>query len=636
MIGADTIKPADLQTSAKPEADAVIKPYSNALVSSAGLINFLPAYHGTPFDVDKFKLANIGTGEGAQAYGWGLYFAQARSIGERYRKELSGYDELTIVTDKGKKKGQQLDDLDMEAAKYLESGARDAGQFKHNTVYYAKQAAERNGRKDVIERLDEYGRDARVTYEKNLGNLYKVDLDVKDEDLLDWDKPLSEQSEKVQKALAEMNADYRSDSDEYDSNEQGQITYSRLGNPQEASKALLTAGIPGIRYFDGTSRKQGQGTYNYVVFDENLIKILDKNDKPVANELPKQAPLAKGENFEVSKSGDVFVDDVTKPIKFTKDIGLQFMPARPEVNLEDYIDKPIIALTADRMGVGKAYVGPKGAEQEVSQESQGGPGFSFLYTDEKSNPVWGFTRKEDADRFVGRITSLAKKEKSDSVLVAPTLLSPDNHLHNPTGQLGYAEAINAAIKANLLDAKLADSHIEQIMQRVAAGKGMPQADKDKFSAIKSLVDFTNAVKAKEINFRQAAVIREKAAAKTLPISVDDMTRMGILPSEVAKNLSQEGFYELPTFSVVSLFEVPANQKPEKGGYHYSYPWIVRGNAIGFLKNIYNLDKLTSAENVRSKKTGELSAQPVMVVMPQLDPQKIQEASNVLQNLKKPK
>jgi len=362
---------------------------------------------------------------------------------------------------------------------------------------------------------------------------------------------------------------------------------------------------------------------------------LQTSAKPESDELPKQASLAKGENFEVSKSGDVFVDDITKPVKFTKDIGLQFMPARPEVNLEDYIDKPIIALTADRMGIGKAYVGPKGAEQEVSQESQGGPGFSFLYTDEQSNPVWGFTRKEDADRFVGRVTSVAKKEKSDSVLVAPTLLSPDNHLHNPTGQLGYATAIDAAIKANMLDSKLADSHIEQIMQRIAAGKALPKADKDKFSSIKSLAEFTNAVKAKEINFRQAALIREKASAKTLPISVDDMTRMGILPSEVAKNLSQEGFYELPTFSVVSLFEVAANSKPEQGGYHYAYPWIVRGKAIGFLKNIYNLDKLTSETNVRSKTTGELSAQPVMVVMPQLDPQKIQEASNVLQNLNKP-
>ena len=62
---------------------------------------------------------------------------------------------------------------------------------------------------------------------------------------------------------------------------------SAQGTPEKrASDALLAAGIPGIRYLDGTSRKQGEGTYNYVVFDENLITILDKNDKPVAGELP--------------------------------------------------------------------------------------------------------------------------------------------------------------------------------------------------------------------------------------------------------------------------------------------------------------------------------------------------------------
>lgn len=685
MIGADTIKPADLQTSAKPEADAVIKPFSNALVSSAGLINFLPAYHGTPFEVDKFKLANIGTGEGAQAYGWGLYFAQAKAVAEEYKKRLSG---------------------DVWRMKYKD------GSF-FGEPYLTEQEA-KNDFNDLFGKKGRTDIEVVKVNENAQGNLYKVDIDVKDEDLLDWDKPLSEQPESVRDSLIQLikerNSKEIAESYIKDQRAVGGTIYglisdsfgeSAQGTPEKrASEALLAAGIPGIRYLDQKSRattggnilgvwqgeqrmmedkgsgkwfarvqvkdrsvsfqnaptsvtttsmpfntreeaqawaekKISEGTYNYVVFDENLITILDKNDKPVAGELPKQAPLAKGENFEVSKSGDVFVDDITKPVKFTKDIGLQFMPARPEVNLEDYIDKPIIALTADRMGIGKAYVGPKGAEQEVSQESQGGPGFSFLYTDEQSNPVWGFTRKEDADRFVGRVTSVAKKEKSDSVLVAPTLLSPDNHLHNPTGQLGYATAIDAAIKANMLDSKLADSHIEQIMQRIAGGKALPKADKDKFSAIKSLAEFTNAVKAKEINFRQAALIREKASAKTLPISVDDMTRMGILPSEVAKNLSHEGFYELPTFSVVSLFEVPANSKPEQGGYHYAYPWIVRGKAIGFLKNIYNLDKLTSATNVRSKTTGELSAQPVMVVMPQLDPQKIQEAANVLQNLNKP-
>lgn len=699
----DTIKPADLQTSAKPEADAVIKPFSNALVSSTGLINFLPAYHGTPHEVDKFKLANIGTGEGAQAYGWGLYFAQARKVGEEYSRVVGkkGGWTGTLNAEQGKIPDELWSRLE---AAYLNRG-------KDAVKYLAEKERDKNSLSDYYDDL------TRIAFDEPLeptGNLYKVDLDVKDEDLLDWDKPLSEQPESVRDAITALIKERIpkeiADAQLNKLKTRGGSLYALIsdsfgesaqGTPEKrASEALLAAGIPGIRYLDGNSRNisggeivgvwQGDqtrmqdtgsgkwfarvkvfnrggkrfadptdsfttskpfeteveakkwaedsinsGTYNYVVFDENLITILDKNDKPVAGELPKQTPLAKGENFEVSKSGDVFVDDITKPVKFTKDIGLQFMPARPEVNLEDYIDKPIIALTADRMGIGKAYVGPKGAEQEVSQESQGGPGFSFLYTDEQSNPVWGFTRKEDADRFVGRVTSVAKKEKSDSVLVAPTLLSPDNHLHNPTGQLGYATAIDAAIKANMLDSKLADSHIEQIMQRIAGGKALPKADKDKFSAIKSLAEFTNAVKAKEINFRQAALIREKASAKTLPISVDDMTRMGILPSEVAKNLSHEGFYELPTFSVVSLFEVPANSKPEQGGYHYAYPWIVRGKAIGFLKNIYNLDKLTSATNVRSKTTGELSAQPVMVAMPQLDPQKIQEAANVLQNLNKP-
>jgi hypothetical protein len=286
----ENIKPVDLETSAKPESDAVIKPFSNALVSSVGIINFLPAYHGTPFEVDKFKLANIGTGEGAQAYGWGLYFAQARKVAEEYARVLANRD-LTGY------KNAQLNAKDIVSrlggnAEYASEILRDQLQsIPENSLNFTRIS-------DTLKMIEtgEYAKDLEAQ-----GNLYKVDIDVKDEDLLDWDKPLSEQSEKVQKALAEMNADYRSDSDEYDSNEQGQITYSRLGNPQEASKALLTAGIPGIRYLDGTSRKQGEGTYNYVVFDENLIKILDKNDKPVAGELPTKQPLG----------------------------GIQFMPQRP-------------------------------------------------------------------------------------------------------------------------------------------------------------------------------------------------------------------------------------------------------------------------------------------------------------------
>jgi hypothetical protein len=47
------------------------------------------AYHGTPHKVDKFSLDKIGTGEGAQAYGYGLYFAGNEKVAENYRYMLT-------------------------------------------------------------------------------------------------------------------------------------------------------------------------------------------------------------------------------------------------------------------------------------------------------------------------------------------------------------------------------------------------------------------------------------------------------------------------------------------------------------------------------------------------------------------
>ena len=46
------------------------------------------AYHGTPYKFDKFSLEAIGSGEGAQAFGWGLYFAGKKKVGEFYRVKL--------------------------------------------------------------------------------------------------------------------------------------------------------------------------------------------------------------------------------------------------------------------------------------------------------------------------------------------------------------------------------------------------------------------------------------------------------------------------------------------------------------------------------------------------------------------
>lgn len=58
---------------------------------------FQPAYHGTPHLFERFSLEKMGTGEGAQAFGWGMYFAGQKSLAEHYRRTLAG--DVRVVID---------------------------------------------------------------------------------------------------------------------------------------------------------------------------------------------------------------------------------------------------------------------------------------------------------------------------------------------------------------------------------------------------------------------------------------------------------------------------------------------------------------------------------------------------------
>ncbi len=51
-------------------------------------VRYSVAWHGSPHTFDTFKLRHIGSGEGAQAHGWGLYFAKGREVAEDYQKKL--------------------------------------------------------------------------------------------------------------------------------------------------------------------------------------------------------------------------------------------------------------------------------------------------------------------------------------------------------------------------------------------------------------------------------------------------------------------------------------------------------------------------------------------------------------------
>ena len=56
------------------------------------------AWHGSPYNFDSFDLGAIGTGEGQQVHGWGLYFAKDRKVSEAY-KEVVGTQRQVVVWD---------------------------------------------------------------------------------------------------------------------------------------------------------------------------------------------------------------------------------------------------------------------------------------------------------------------------------------------------------------------------------------------------------------------------------------------------------------------------------------------------------------------------------------------------------
>jgi len=80
------------------------------------------AWHGSPHSFDSFDLGAIGTGEGAQVHGWGLYFAQDQEVAKRYRENLvasrGGWDYRVTVN--GERVSDEIKDvLDRHSINYL-------------------------------------------------------------------------------------------------------------------------------------------------------------------------------------------------------------------------------------------------------------------------------------------------------------------------------------------------------------------------------------------------------------------------------------------------------------------------------------------------------------------------------------
>ncbi|MCC6989961.1 MAG: GNAT family N-acetyltransferase [Acidobacteria bacterium] len=270
----------------------------------------MTAYHGTPHTFERFSTDKIGSGEGVQAFGHGLYFSGDKAVADWYRESLSGGQRVVAF------RGQPLAPIEPQAIRDtvdqwfvagVEEIARDMEQG--SSFALAKKAAlgmfdwrlERrkggsrgSGAVDVLtearQRIADV-QDGDITVKK-AGRVYQVDIPDHG-DYLDWDTPLHEQSPHVRGALRQVptESSYGKNYDPTTGKQFYQDVVRKTGSPRAASEALAAAGIPGIRYLDGSSRSRGSGTYNYVVFDDSRVTVEEVHAMPSKRE-PVQAARA--------------------------------------------------------------------------------------------------------------------------------------------------------------------------------------------------------------------------------------------------------------------------------------------------------------------------------------------------------
>lgn len=300
----------------------------NYLLTAAGALPFLPAasqvrkgikaYHGTPHSFDRFSTEQIGTGEGAQAYGRGLYFAESEDVARGYRDALTGPrvqraqsllrqsgNDVDLAIENAKNEIDRLRSLDLTP---------ETGSAKRESLISLQE--------EKIAELTELKNSGQMSE----GRMYEVNIDVEPDELLDWDKPMAEQSALVKQAFnfdpppkpnftakdvtetGSSNPSYKYSVGQFPAaatveealraankpvlmhtGPTGSVAYKKyeqaLSDPMSDPSGAITAaqklqekGIKGIRYADAFTRHKtpDKRSMNYVIFDDRLITIAKK------------------------------------------------------------------------------------------------------------------------------------------------------------------------------------------------------------------------------------------------------------------------------------------------------------------------------------------------------------------------
>lgn len=284
-----------------------------------------PAWHGSRHRWDNLDFSKVGAGEGSQAFGWGIYVAENPKVAHGYRLAGLNHVEQTIADS-------------LAAGNTPRKTADIIYDTFSNTLPYA----------ELLAKAEEFAKNPP-------GYLYELDIpDSHIDKMLDWDKAVPDKLYiKIAKKLIELGHSTGSLRDavramrenvrlgaelyeqlaqqlappnppDFDERPAGWSWVSRGDEGSKRASLLLDElGIPGIKYLDQQSRKQGDGTRNLVLFSDVGIKVLKRNNQPILPPSPAKGSVSNDpgdppppENTEASE-GD-FEEWNTKQDTFSK------------------------------------------------------------------------------------------------------------------------------------------------------------------------------------------------------------------------------------------------------------------------------------------------------------------------------
>jgi hypothetical protein len=307
---------------------------------------FQLAYQGSPHRFERFDNSHMGSGWGAQFFGYGHNFASKKEVAEWYRKKtLERVAEREVIEDQFSKGYFYEENMPI--------GEKVAGWLR-------KKALQRKAGK---------------------GQLYEVDIPG-DEEMLDWDKPFEEQPPLVQKALkpimerrSELHkkilvsqiaqgkiAPRNVDTDEWVTKASGEDLYKSTGmGPRATSLWLLENGVKGIRYQDDISRDTfGEDSYSYVIFDDSDINITQTFFQLDDELIEEAAQYDNWREFRDAYEGRSRSIITGKPIAFVSEKDIPIINGEPITTAREWIKENPIGNV--ETVIGDVEVAPKGID----------------------------------------------------------------------------------------------------------------------------------------------------------------------------------------------------------------------------------------------------------------------------------